>query len=239
MLIVLHHSRKILRIYLLLASTCALLPWPASVAQFVVNPGGGNADDEGLISPDIIGGTPADAGAYPSYAFWPGDPERSGIPYSRCGASVIHDDVLLSAAHCYPVFPEGQKICIGGIQVDCSDASDIRTVAQIYPLPDYNGENFKNDIMLVKLDSNTSAPSLDWNTKASVPEDNSVVTAIGLGRTAVDGDPSDFIPGVLQEVNLTVLGNEVCEEFFRGLFFSEATICVGGISGEATCFGDS
>jgi secreted trypsin-like serine protease len=54
----------------------------------------------------IVGGKPAAQGAYPSYAI----PDFSD---GLCGATLIHSDILISAAHCKGVFAN-DSIYIGG-----------------------------------------------------------------------------------------------------------------------------
>jgi len=139
----------------------------------------GTGEDAVPLDNVFAGAAPAASGAYPSYAIsaW----ELFDEHLAACGASVIHEDLLLSAAHCYGVFEPGQKVCIGGNQVNCSDASDIRTVKQHYIYPEFDINTLLHDIMLVKLHSPTSTPFLVWNTKTSNPEEGSASLVIGYG----------------------------------------------------------
>lgn len=80
----------------------------------------------------IVGGTTAEAGAYPTYAFTAGA--------QLCGSTLIWYDVLLTAAHCDGAFLDG--VLIGGLMLDGSDGRFI-AVNEEYPHPDYNFDTGK------------------------------------------------------------------------------------------------
>jgi Trypsin len=49
------------------------------------------------------------------------------------------------------------------------------------PHPDYNASNRDNDIMLVKIVGNSSAPLQTINFNSAVPPDDDAATVIGFG----------------------------------------------------------
>jgi len=218
----------------------------------LVSPGAGDGEDAADVPPVmIVGGAPATSAAYPSYAFSSDTMEDSGIPFAKCGATVVHEDILLSAAHCYKAFNPGRKVCVGGTQVDCSDAIDVRTVDQNYVFSDYSFISNQNDVMLVKLDSPTTAAVSSWNTNASLPHVASVATVVGYGLIKDPyGDeefkPDDaFLTDVLLKAEVVVLWDSECEQYYSrdaGFFFtfsSQEMLCAGGVSGKDACNGDS
>jgi hypothetical protein len=82
----------------------------------------------------VVGGTPAAKGDYPFYA--------KAIGKYFCGATLIWEDILLSAAHCQGLFLPGGA-AIGGIRLNNSDAT-IFEVESEYIHPKYNDWTLAN-----------------------------------------------------------------------------------------------
>jgi hypothetical protein len=77
----------------------------------------------------IVGGTPAAKGEYPFYA--------KVVGKYFCGATLIWEDILLSAAHCQGLFLSGE-VAIGGIRLNNSDATIIPVESEhIHPQFDF------------------------------------------------------------------------------------------------------
>jgi hypothetical protein len=79
------------------------------------------------VQPRIVGGTPAPAGAFPFYA--------KSLPETLCGATLIWEDILLTAAHCEGAFLNG--VAIGGTRLDDSDATVLPVDSEL-PHPNYD-----------------------------------------------------------------------------------------------------
>jgi len=77
------------------------------------------------ISPKIVGGTPAGNGKYPSCGFNAGD-------VGLCGGTLIHPDIVMTAAHCSKEFADGWYQ--GGNTVNGA-ASEFAAVALELPHP--------------------------------------------------------------------------------------------------------
>jgi len=176
------------------------------------------------IQPRIVGGKPVtDSEEYPSYGFNSG----SGL----CGGTLIHPDIVLTAAHCNTTFDDGWLQ--GGNTVDGAN-SEFIAVEQSFPHPDYEPGPEYNDIMLVHLATPSTAPLQPLNFDPSVPPDGATVTVIGYGNTAEDGQGSFQ----LQEVDSNIVGFDLCNTYFGGID-NAIQVCMGGNQGKDSCQGDS
>jgi len=185
------------------------------------------------INSRIVGGSDAELGEYQFFTAWG----------SSCGATIIHDDILLTAAHCNPLIIE--TVVAGAYKKGLSGEPDSinsvsRTIKERIIHPDYNVDSWDYDIMLLKLDEPvpSSLPKVTLNSNSSKPEVLSTVFPLGLGRLAeVDG----AFPEVLQEVNVRVIDPTICNRspMYPG-WIQESMICAGvSGGGQDACFGDS
>ena len=154
------------------------------------------------IQPRIIGGTPVDKGSYPSYAI-----PISG--YGLCGATLIHDDILLSAGHCSGAF-EGNDIAIGATLLNGDDATEIIRAETELTNPDFSMSTLENDSLLIKLEKPATVPLVQWNEDYSYPVDGDNVRVIGFGLTEAYGDTSND----LLEVTLEIVDYDTCNEVY-------------------------
>lgn len=178
-----------------------------------------------LIKPRIVGGKPAVQGAYPFYAIPGGD--------ILCGATLIHPDILITAAHCKGAFVNG-NVYIGGNLFFGSDAVDTIFATQERPHPSYNEFTNEHDLMLVKLSRPSKSPSVPINVERSLPADNELVTVIGFGVTSDGG----FQSYLLREVTINVVNFSTCNFDYSGSIFNDSMICAAA-AGKDSCQGDS
>lgn len=181
------------------------------------------------VEPSIVGGTPVtDVLAYSAYA----------IPNSSryvCGATLIHRDVLISAAHCEGVFVGGVKL--GTIQRKGTPLDTVETDFEFVHFG-YRTFRFLNDVMLIKLKRVASNPirPMEWNDDPSLIRPNTNVTTIGYGTTTFNGDLS---PDLLQ-VSVLTYDDQSCRNAYTREYITRTQICAGTRSGgRDSCQGDS
>jgi trypsin len=184
------------------------------------------------FEPRIVGGEEADNGEFPWFS--------SSSNNILCGASLIHKQFLLTAAHCYEPggFLPGSPVYIGAYKF--RSGAVIRTVAKAVLHPEYDSDALSNDYMLLLLDAPVlTITPIELNTNDTVPADGDTVTAIGFGHTSEDGEPSM----TLQHVHLVAIGHLPCAmAYLSATRITESNmLCAGSANDgqEDSCQGDS
>ncbi|KAF0292076.1 Phenoloxidase-activating factor 3 [Amphibalanus amphitrite] len=220
------------------------------------------------FSTRIFNGQDADIGSWP-WAASIGYRDNSNGEFSwACGATLITDRYLVTAAHCLtntrsfrPVIVRLGELdfnrepdCLRDNPSVCADPHQDVAIASIKTHPGYGGL-FRNahadDIALVRLVR--SVQFTEFIRPICLPLDLSrfkegtdnangqKVYAVGWGRSS-DEDVESFTP-ILQEVVLDVVPASDCENAFRSnrqLTSFGKRLCVSGVSrGADTCNGDS
>lgn len=170
-----------------------------------------------------------------------------------CGATLITEQVALSAAHCFTNLNESDvKIVIGKRHSNFTLFSDEKSaqvfdVARIIRHPLYLDKigNYGSDIALVELNqtvalSNEIHPAcIDWELDdiTSHLTRNQVGTIVGMGITE-----NETSSDVLRMIRLPIVSNEDCikqqpKDFQKFVTFT--TFCAGWGNGSSLCNGDS
>ncbi|XP_036911447.1 enteropeptidase [Sturnira hondurensis] len=189
-------------------------------------------------SPKIVGGHDAKEGAWPWLA---------ALYYNnrlQCGASLVSNDWLVSAAHCVygrNLEPSKWKAILG-LHVTWNLTSQVATrlVDQIVINPRYNKRTKKNDIAMMHLEFKVNYT--DYIQPICLPEENQVFSPgricsiAGWGRVAYQGPTAD----ILQEADIPLLSNEKCQQQMPEYNITENMVCAGYEEGGVdTCQGDS
>ncbi|XP_060934590.1 serine protease 57-like [Limanda limanda] len=173
---------------------------------------------------------------------------RDAAPHSRpymaslqvrgrhnCGAALVKDDFVLTAAHCKIRGSYTVVLGVDSLTANASTKQEFRTVRSI-PHPGYDGH--ANDIMLLKLNASaqlTAAVQLISLKTSRVTTGSRCLTA-GWGDIADDRTE----PTTLQEVNVTTLSRRTCRRRWGSVPVTRSMVCgVGARVFQGFCSGDS
>lgn len=177
----------------------------------------------------IVGGNAVtNASKYPFFAI-PVNDDGGGI---LCGASLVHADILVSAAHCAGAF-SNSDVYIGTSQINGGNAKEKIRASVEYLHPNFDDVTKENDIMLIKLTKLSTVTPVLYAKAVSVPATDLTTTVIGFGSTKFNGDVSS----TLLEVKVVVEDHDSCEASYGDL--NKTVQFCAGVKGKDACQGDS
>jgi trypsin len=196
---------------------------------------GENSDLTKTISPTIgpdltqriIGGRSVSYGDYPFFVEW-----------SRgCGGTLIHGDLVLSAAHCYDPNSEQLSVFVGGVH---SQHARERTIAAAFVHPQFDPATESYDFVILKLNREIrgSIQPVVLNPGFMDPIDGDPLTVIGFGVTDLANEATSKNL-LAAEVNY-IDDCAAKSNYEPGLVQESIMFCAGVPSGAVdSCQGDS
>ncbi|XP_029998042.1 transmembrane protease serine 9 [Sphaeramia orbicularis] len=186
----------------------------------------------------IVGGQTAVEGSWP----WMVSVHRDGSHI--CGGSLINNQWVLSAAHCFTVTSTSRYLLyMGRHSQELSNPNEVsRTISQIINHPDYNSRTSDNDISLLRLSSPVTFTTYIVPVCLASPSSTFFtgvdVWVTGWGATRFGGSlPS---PQNLMEVEVPVVGNRQCNCDYGVGTITDNMLCAGlREGGKDSCQGDS
>ena len=194
---------------------------------------------------NIVDGEPSPVGRFPYFAH--------PVGFFVCGATLIHEDILLTAAHCNDGrinFLSASAIYIGSTQFDGSDAIETMSATSFRNHPKYDAfslskfmsdsvnldvvDNYIYDYSLVKLSRSSTVTPAPWNVNPAQPLDNEELVTIGYGTISQDGPLS----AKLLEVKVNVTKFATCDANYNNELDAASTLCAAA-PGKDSCNGDS
>ncbi|XP_055967154.1 transmembrane protease serine 11B-like protein [Sorex fumeus] len=182
----------------------------------------------------VKGGSSAQEGEWP----WQASLKKNGKHY--CGASLISERYLVTAAHCFKRTKDPKNYTVSfGTRV--SPPYMLHRVQQIIVHENYIAGQHRNDIAIIMLTEKVSFKNdvhricLPEATQIFSPGEGVVVT--GWGALSYDGE----YPVLLQKAPVKIIDTATCnaEEAYNGMVEDEM-LCAGYIEGNIdACHGDS
>ncbi|XP_053619446.1 mucin-3B-like isoform X2 [Plodia interpunctella] len=191
--------------------------------------------------PRVVGGGGAAAGAWP----WQAALYRDGD--FQCGATLVSDQWLLSASHCFYQATEAHWVArLGALRRGAWPRGPWERVARIRQVvlhPRYQPRGFRNDIALLRTDPLSLHARLRpacLPPPRSQPPAGHYCTVVGWGQLY---EHERVFPDTLQEVELPVISTAECRRRTRLLPLYRVTddmFCAGyERGGRDACLGDS
>uniref|UniRef100_A0A3P9MCU4 Peptidase S1 domain-containing protein n=1 Tax=Oryzias latipes TaxID=8090 RepID=A0A3P9MCU4_ORYLA len=185
----------------------------------------------------IVGGQDAPAG------FWPWQVSLQTSSHF-CGGSLINNQWVLTAAHCFPSrSASGVNVVLGLQSQHGSNPNRVsQTIATLIIHPNYNSKTEDNDIALLQLSSPVTFNN--YITPVCLSATNSTfysgVNTWVTGWGDIGTNVSLPAPQNLQEVQVPIVGNRQCKCSYGASSITDNMMCAGLLAGgKDSCQGDS
>lgn len=187
----------------------------------------------------IKGGNPAEnSNQYPYFALVTITPKSSQSPSYLCGGTLIHIDIVVTAAQCYH---DDADVTVRVNSSKRNDGGVERTGNLMIPHEDY-ADSFSFDIMIIKLNYpilpsegtpiqmfRSDSDGMGNSNIPAVVEAGDELIVMGFGaQEEYDKTPSD----VFQEVKINVGNFNQCNAQYKGQLNEDSTICMIDLTGE-------
>jgi secreted trypsin-like serine protease len=198
------------------------------------------AADKKIYEPQIIGGTEVPNGKYPFMAYI--EFHRNDGRIMSCGGSLIDQDSVLTAAHCF-VRAQRAVVAFGRTDLRQRNQGQVRAASRYAIHPRFNGRSFAYDVGVLKLKH--AVTGIKPIKLATAGEDHlekpgRILTVAGWGATS-EGDRSNA--NRLRQVQVPVVSDSRAKQAYssqsRGLKYFPSLMVAAGVKGKDHCYGDS
>ncbi|VEN37287.1 unnamed protein product [Callosobruchus maculatus] len=155
-----------------------------------------------------------------------------------CGATILDQNFVLTAAHCViRETKESITIRVGSSYRD--KGGKVFSVTKIFMHPDFDEETYNYDISVIQLSEplefGTGIRKVGLPSEGTVIPDGLAASATGWGKLYEEGPMAN----VLQEVDLPTITKSSCEKYYENVL-TDTMFCAGfEQGGKDTCVGDS
>ncbi|KDR24120.1 serine proteinase stubble [Zootermopsis nevadensis] len=194
----------------------------------------------------IVGGKGATFGEWPWQVLVRESTWLGLFTKNKCGGVLITSRYVTTAAHCQPGFLANLVAVFGEFDISGeleSRRSVMKNIRRVVVHRQYDAATFANDLALLELESPVAFD--EHIVPICMPHDKEdftgrMATVTGWGRLKYGGG----VPNLLQEVQVPVIENSVCQEMFHTAGHSKVILnsflCAGYANGQKdSCEGDS
>jgi secreted trypsin-like serine protease len=198
---------------------------------------------DGGIEPQVVGGEPVPTGDYPFVSSL-GDVRYGATAYRRhfCGASLIDNNSVLTAAHCVEGTPKWPLRVTVGRTVLSGSGGQTRRVSRIAIHPRFS--NVKYDAAVLTLKNpvrGIPALRLAGASQDGLEKPGRLATVAGWGNTIKQpphGDNGSNFPDRMRVARVPIVSDARARDVY-GSSFVGALMVAAGKEGKDTCNGDS
>ncbi|KAF2904864.1 hypothetical protein ILUMI_01311, partial [Ignelater luminosus] len=186
----------------------------------------------------VVGGKAAAFGEFPWQVLVRESTWLGLFTKNKCGGVLISNRYVMTAAHCQPGFLASLVAVLG--EHDISGEREVkrslsRNVKRVVVHRQYDAATFENDLALLELEHPVQFD--EHIVPICLPREGEdftgrMATVTGWGRLKYGGG----IPSILQEVQVPIMENQVCQEMFRTAGHNkkilESFLCAGYANGQ-------